>query len=176
MDCSTPGLPVYYQLPEFIQTHVHWVGDAIQPSHPLSSPSPPTFNLSHHQGLFRWVSSGIRSFKWVLQAKGKALTEMNSSEASRDNQSLVFSSFQRLSEFLGSRSPPSNLCPCNLYFCDHISFSDSDPSAFLSGGPSWLCWVTQIIQDTLQSQVFWHNHICKILLVLQGNTFTGLGD
>ena len=57
MDCSTPGLPVHHQLPEFTQTHVHWVGDAIQPSHPLSSPSPPAFNLSQHQGLFQWVSS-----------------------------------------------------------------------------------------------------------------------
>ena len=46
MDCSTPGFPVHLQLPEFTQTHVHWVGDMIQPSHPLSSPSPPTFNLS----------------------------------------------------------------------------------------------------------------------------------
>ena len=46
-----------HQLPEFTQTHVHWVRDAIQPSHPLSSPSPPTFNLSQHQGLFHWVSS-----------------------------------------------------------------------------------------------------------------------
>ena len=45
MDCSTPGLPVHHQLPEFTQTHVHWVGDAIQPSHPLSSPSPPAFNF-----------------------------------------------------------------------------------------------------------------------------------
>ena len=53
MDCSTPGLPVHHQLPEFTQTHVHGVGDAIQPSHPLSSPSPPTFNLSQHQGLFK---------------------------------------------------------------------------------------------------------------------------
>ena len=52
MDCSTPGLPVYHQLPEFTQTHVYPVGDAIQPSHPLSSPSPPAFNLSQHQGLF----------------------------------------------------------------------------------------------------------------------------
>ena len=52
MDCSTPGLPVHHQLPEFTQTHVHWVGDAIQPSYPLSSPSPPVFNLSQHQGLF----------------------------------------------------------------------------------------------------------------------------
>ena len=51
-DCSTPGFPVHHHLPELAQTHVHWVGDAIQPSHPLSSPSPPAFNLSQHQGLF----------------------------------------------------------------------------------------------------------------------------
>ena len=57
MNCSTPGLPVHHQLPEFTHTYVHWVGDTIQPSHPLSSPSPPTFNLSQHQGLFQWVNS-----------------------------------------------------------------------------------------------------------------------
>ena len=57
MDCSTPDLPVHHQLPEFTQTHVHRVGDAIQPSHPLSSPSPPAFNISQHQGLFRVSSS-----------------------------------------------------------------------------------------------------------------------
>ena len=57
MDCSMPGLPVHHQLPEFTQTHVHWVGDAIQPSHPLSSPSPPAFNLSQHQSLFQWLNS-----------------------------------------------------------------------------------------------------------------------
>ena len=56
MDCSTPGLPVHHQFPELAQTHVHWIGDAIQPSHPLSSPSP-ALNLSQHQGLFKWVSS-----------------------------------------------------------------------------------------------------------------------
>ena len=57
MNCSTQGLPVHHQLPEATQTHVHWVSDAIQPSHPLSSPSPPALNLSQHQGLFKWVSS-----------------------------------------------------------------------------------------------------------------------
>ena len=57
MNCSTRGLPVHHQLPEFTQTHVHWVGDAIQPSHSLLSPSSPALNLSHHQGLFKWVSS-----------------------------------------------------------------------------------------------------------------------
>ena len=54
---STPDLPVHHQLPQFTQTHVHWVSDAIQPSHPLSSPSPPAPNPSQHQGLFQWVSS-----------------------------------------------------------------------------------------------------------------------
>ena len=57
MDWSTSGFPVCHQLPHLAQTHVHWDGDASQPSHLLSSPSPPAFNLSQHQGLFQWVSS-----------------------------------------------------------------------------------------------------------------------
>ena len=61
MDCSKPGFFVHHQLLELIQTHVHRVSDAIQPSHPLSPPSPPTFNLSQHQGPFQWVSS---SHQW----------------------------------------------------------------------------------------------------------------
>ena len=79
MDCSMPGLPVHHQLPELTQTNVHWVGDAIQPSHPLLSPSPPAFNLSQHQGLFQWVSSSHQvakvlefqlqhlSFQWIVR-------------------------------------------------------------------------------------------------------------
>ena len=79
MDWSTPGLPVHHQLPESTQTHVHWVGDAIQPSHPLWFPSPPAFNPSQHQGLFQWVSSlhqeakGLefqfqhQSFQWIFR-------------------------------------------------------------------------------------------------------------
>ena len=57
MNCSIPGLPVHHQFPESTQTHVHWVSDTIQPSHPLSSPSTPALNSSQHQGLFKWVSS-----------------------------------------------------------------------------------------------------------------------
>ena len=63
MDCSMPGLPIHHQHPEFTQTHVHWVGDAIQPSHLLSSPSPPAINLSQHQVLFKWVSSSYQVAK-----------------------------------------------------------------------------------------------------------------
>ena len=76
---SMPGLPLYHQLPDSTQTHVHWVGDAIQPSHPLSSPSPPALNLSQHQGLFKWVICSHQvakvlefqhqhqSFQWTLR-------------------------------------------------------------------------------------------------------------
>ena len=76
MDCSTPGFPVHHQLSELAQTHVHREGDAIQP-YPLSSPSPPAFNLSQHCDLFQWVSSSHQvsqvlelqhqSFKWILR-------------------------------------------------------------------------------------------------------------
>ena len=62
MDCSTPGLPVHHQFPEFTQTHAHWVDDAIQPSHPVASPSP-AFSFSQHQGLFKWVSSSHQMAK-----------------------------------------------------------------------------------------------------------------
>ena len=68
MNCSTPGLPVHHQLPEFTQTHVHRVGEAIQPSHPLSSPFPPAPNLSQHQSLFQWVNSSHEVAK-VLEFK-----------------------------------------------------------------------------------------------------------
>ena len=79
MNCSTPDLYAHHQLPEFTQTHVHWVSDVIQPSHLLSSPSPPAFNLSQHQGLFKWVNSSQQvakvlefqlqhqSFQWTFK-------------------------------------------------------------------------------------------------------------
>ena len=104
MDHSTPGFPVHHQLPEFTQTHVYWVGNAIQPSHPLSSRSPPSLNLSQHQGLFKWVSSshevakvlefqiqhhpGLISFRmdWLdlfaVQGTFKSLLQHHSSKAS----------------------------------------------------------------------------------------------
>ena len=60
IDCSTSAFHAHHQLPELAQIHVHWVSDAIQPSHPLSPPSPPAFNLSQHQALFQWVSSSYQ--------------------------------------------------------------------------------------------------------------------
>ena len=79
MGCCTPGFPVLHYLPEFAQTHAHWVDDAIQPSHPLSPPFSPTLNLSQHQGLFQWVGSSHQvvkvlelqlqhqSFQWIFR-------------------------------------------------------------------------------------------------------------
>ena len=117
MDCSTPGFPVHHQFPEFTQTHVHWVGDAIQPSHPLSSPSPPTFSLSQNQFLLnesvlpiRWPKywnfsfnisppneySGLISFRmnWLdllaVQGTLKSLLQHHSSKASIFRRSAFF--------------------------------------------------------------------------------------
>ena len=114
MECSTPGFPVHHQLPELTQTHVHWVSDAIQPSHPLSSLSPPAFNLSQHQGLFKWVCSlhqvaqilqfqlQHQSFQWLIsfridwldllavQETLKSLLQHHSSKASILQRSAFF--------------------------------------------------------------------------------------
>ena len=110
MDCSTSGFPVPHHLPEFAQVHVHWISDAIQPSHPLSPPSPPALNLSQHQGLFQWVvylASGGQStgasasasvFQWVsrigfllrltglISLLSKGLSRMFSNTAVRKHQ------------------------------------------------------------------------------------------
>ena len=117
MDCSTPGFPVHHQLLEFTQIHVHWVGGATQPSHPLSSPSPPAFNLSQHQGFsnesvlcIRWPKhwsfsfnispsnehSGLISFRmdWLdllaVQGTLRSLLQHHSSEASILQSSAFF--------------------------------------------------------------------------------------
>ena len=114
MNRSTLGLPVHYQLPEFTQTHVYWVGDAIQPSHPLSSPFTPSLNPSQHQSLFQWVNSSHEVAKvsasasfppkksqgwspsewtgWIsLQSKGLlSLLQHHSSEASILRHSASF--------------------------------------------------------------------------------------
>ena len=98
MDHSTPGFPVHHQLLEFTQTHLHWIGDAIQPSHPLSSLSPPAFNLSQHQGIFKWVLSSHqvakvselqlqhRSLQWIYRTDSLSNGLVGSPCSPRDSQ------------------------------------------------------------------------------------------
>ena len=77
MDCSTSGFPVLHHLLEVAQTHVHWVSNAIQPSHPLLSPSPPAFNLCRHQGFFKWVGSLYRVAKVIGASASASVLPMN---------------------------------------------------------------------------------------------------
>ena len=98
MNHNTRGLPLHHQLAEFTQTHVHWVSDAIQPSHPLFSPSPPALNLSQHQGLFKWVRSSHQvvkvlefqlqhqSFQWTSRTDLLQDRPVGSPCSSRDSQ------------------------------------------------------------------------------------------
>ena len=92
MDCSTSGFPVHHQLLELAQTHIHWVSDAIQPSHPLSFPSPPTFNHSQHQGLFKWVTSLHQVAKVMEFQIRRHLTYSRSSIMSAPRQYSQFDS------------------------------------------------------------------------------------
>ena len=80
MNHSTPGLPVHHQLPESTQIHVHCVDDAIQPSHSLSSPSPPALNLSQHQGLFQWVSSLHTESQSIRVSASTSVLPMNTQD------------------------------------------------------------------------------------------------
>ena len=77
MDCSTPGLPVHHQPPEFTQISFHLVSDAIQPSHPLLAPSPSAFNLSQHQGLFQWVSTSPSGGQSIGVSASTSVLPMN---------------------------------------------------------------------------------------------------
>ena len=98
MDCSMPGFSFHHHLPELAQTYVHRVSEAIQPSHPLSSPSPPAFNLSKNQGLFQWLSSSHQlvkvlkfqlqhqSFQWIFRTNSLWVELVGSPCSPRDSQ------------------------------------------------------------------------------------------
>ena len=146
MNRSTPGLPVHHQLPESIQTHVHWVGDAIQPSHPLSSPSPPTFNLFQHQDLFQWVSSSHpvanvlefqlqhQSFQWIFRTELLEDGVVGSPCSPRDSQeSSPTSQFKSIHS-----SVLSFLCSPTLTSIHGIKYIIRLIYIFIH---FWLCWV-----------------------------------
>ena len=95
MNRSMPGLPIHHQLPEFTQTHVHWVSDAIQPSHPLSSPSRPAPNPSQHQSLFQWVNSSHQVAK-VLEFQLQHHSLQRNPRADLQNGLFITSCFANL--------------------------------------------------------------------------------
>ena len=121
MDCSTPGLPIHHQLPEFIQTHAHWVGDVIQPSHPLFPPSPPTFSLFQHHDLFKWVSSSHQmtkvlefqlqhqSFQWIFRTDFLKIYWM-----------ALLAVQGTLKSLLQHHSSKASILQCSAFFIDQL--------------------------------------------------------
>ena len=99
MDCSTPGFPVHHQLPEPVKTHIHPVSDAIQPSHPLPSPSPPALNLSQHRGL----SSGPGASSYARQLNGIPMTVLRLTR--KDQKKKKKKDGGVLTQFLGIPTP-----------------------------------------------------------------------
>ena len=116
MNCSTPGFPVHRELPELTQTDVHWVGDAIQPSHPLLSPSSSAFDNSQHQVLFKWVSSSHQvvkvlefqlqhqCFQWIFRVDFILDWLVGSSCSPRDSQESSPTPQFKRHQFFGSQS------------------------------------------------------------------------
>ena len=167
VNCSMPDLPVHHHLLEFTQTHAHWVGDAIQPSHPLSSPSPSALNLSQHQRLFKWVSSSNQVtkvlefqledqfFQWTPRTDllwdglvGSPCSPRDSQESSPTPQfksinSSVLSFLYSPSIYSSSPRPPEyvNFGIKNMYRCD--LFSDCEMGS--------ITWILQVRPMSLSS-------------------------
>jgi len=122
MDCSMPGLPVHHRLPELAQICVHWVSDTIQPSHPLSSPSPPTFNLSQHQGLFKWVSSSHKVAK-ILEFQLQHQSFQYSGLISfRIDWFYLFAVQGTLKRLLQHHSSKASILQCSGFFIVQFSY------------------------------------------------------
>ena len=177
MNRSTPGLPVHHQLPKFTQTHVHWVGDTIQPSHPLSSPSPPAFNLSQHQGLFKWVSSSHQvakllefqlqhqSFQWTPRTDLLQDGLVGSPCSPRDSRVFSNTAVQK-HEFFGAQLSLES----NSHIHTWLLEKDSDYSVRfvisedLASGPetrldhSGLLCGRSFITVKRDRESFWHRH------------------
>ena len=122
MDCSMPGFPVHHQLPKLTQTHVHRVSDAVQSSHPLSSPSPPTFNLSQHQSLFQWVSSLHQVAKhWSFSLSISPLNEYSGLISFRIEWLDILAVQGTLKSLLQYHSSKASVLQCSPFFIVQLS-------------------------------------------------------
>ena len=121
---STPGLPVYHQLPGSTQTDVHCVSDAIQLSHPLLSPSPPAPNLSQHQGLFKWVSFLHQVAKVLGVSASASVPPMNTQDWSLGwTGSISFAVQGTLKSLLQHHSSRASILQCSAFFIVQLSWS-----------------------------------------------------
>ena len=122
MNCSMPGLPVHHQLPESTQTHVHWVGDAIQPSYPLLSPSPPAFNLSQPQGFFQWVSSSHQVAKILeFQLQHLSFQQIFRTDFFRIDWFDLLAVQGTLKSLLQHHSSKASMLQCSAFFIVQLS-------------------------------------------------------
>ena len=123
INLSTPGLPVHHQLPEFTQTHVHRVRDAIQPSYPLSSPSPPAFNLAQHQDLFQWVSSSHQVAKvWSFSFSISPSSEYSGLISFRIDWLDLLAVQGTLKSLLQHHSSKASILHCSAFFIVQLSY------------------------------------------------------
>ena len=122
MNRSIPGLPVHHHLPEFTQTHVHRVSDAIQPSHPQSSPSPPAFNLPQHQSLFQWVSSLHKVVKVLeFQLQHQSFSEYSGLISFRIDWLDLLAVQGTLKSLLQHHSSKASILWCSAFFIIQLS-------------------------------------------------------
>ena len=138
MDCSMLGFPVLHHLPELAQTHVHWVSDAIQPSHPPSPSSPPAFNPFQHQSLFQWVSSSYQvakywSFSFSISPADKYLWLI----------SFRIYCLETLKSLLQHRNSNASVLWCSAFFMVHVTHFNSvvlvEGHIFTMTEVTWLC-------------------------------------
>ena len=144
MDCSTPGFPILHHLLELAHTHVHWVGDAIQPSHPLSSPSPPAFNLSQHQGLFKWVSSSHQVARILeFQLQHQSFNEHPGLISFRMDWLDLLAGQETLKSLLQHHGSKASILQCSAFFIvqfSHPYMTTGKTIALITG----LCWQSNV--------------------------------
>ena len=148
-----PGLPVHHQIPEFTQTYVHWLDDAIQPSHPLLSPSPPAFNLSWNQGLFKWVSSLHQVAKcWSFSFNISHSNEYSGLISFRMDWLDLLAVQGTLKSFLQHYSSKASILRCSAFFqiYSHIhTWLLKKPSFDWTG----LCWQSNALLFNMLSRL-----------------------
>ena len=140
MDCSMPGFPVHHQLLELAQTHVNWIGDTMQPSHPLLSPSLPAFNLSQHQGLFQWVSSSHQVAKELeLQPQHQSFQWYSGLISFRIDWLDLLAVKGTLKSLFQHHSSKASILWCSVFFMVQLS-SIHDYWKSHSFDSTYLCW------------------------------------